>query len=76
MERIEVPPNSYETNRFRIEIRKLRNENTNLWVEIGGLRKEINKLNSIMDKNNVKENKYIFTIEDYIYGQDGDITKI
>ena len=67
MERI-----SPNIDRLQIEIRKLRNENTNLWVEIGDLRKEIIKLNSIMDKINVKENKYIFTIEDYIYGQDGD----
>ncbi len=73
MERIEIPQN---TNLLRIEIRKLQNENTKLWVEIGDLRNEIVKLNSIMDKNKVKEKKYVFTIGDYIYGQDGDINKI
>lgn len=72
MERIEVPQN---INLLRIEIRKLQNENTKLWVEIGDLRKEIVQLNSIMDKNKVKEKKYVFTIGDYIYGQDGDTTK-
>lgn len=58
---------------LRIEIRKLRIDNTNLWAEIGDLRKEIFKLNSIIDnKQNVKKKEYIFTIEDELFGQDGD----
>lgn len=68
-----ISPNSSEIYKLRIEIRKLQHDNTNLWTEIGDLRKELFKLNSIIDKQNVKK-KYIFTIEDDIYGQDG-ITK-
>jgi hypothetical protein len=62
------------SSELRIEIRKLRIDNTKLWVEIGDLRKEIFKLNSIIDKQNIQnvKKKYIFTIEDEIFGQDGD----
>ena len=56
---------------LKLEISKLLSKNTELWSEIGGLRTEIVKLNTIiMNIENNKDRKYILTIEDEIYGQE------